>query len=454
MNRYTFSEASVSQAIDFLKEGTGPQPSFLTAGDFTTQNGSLYLGRQLVVPQEQRDELLRKILYKDPGGPMGRDSLYHFIQPSFLGIPRSYVLDFLRKQKIFQDVKAMPRSEIKNRGQIYHKKLGVVESDLVHLTPGDAPFWLKRGSHRFFVVVCCVMTGFTVVRLSKTKNPSEMIQHWKKMFPLIEKYFPIRVLRSDSGGEFKNAKVSAWVLTQNIKQKFVPLASMVENRNRLFQRAFFTRARAHKGKLYEAIASAQATVNNTLNRKTGLTPLQAITKTSKELRELRRKKRHSKPGVSTGPIRFEKGAQVRATIIARKDKDKGYKSYKAETWGPILTVKQGSRIGKAYKYLLSSGKWRWADELMRASPEDFVSKAEADKASYSQDDETYFGKEDSEYKPAPKRKPKKKPKKKPSLAKKKPSQAPSKPTGRRSKRLRGKRVDYGALETKYDFLEG
>ena len=62
--------------------------------------------------------------------------------------------------------------------------------------------------------------------------------------------------------------------------------------------------------------------------------------------------------------------------------------------------------------------------------------------------------EDEEYKPdAPQAKPKK-PKKKPSLAKKKPSLAPSKPTGRRSKRLRGKRVDYGSLETKYDLLEG
>ena len=299
MNRYTYTSSSVKQAIAYLKNQEGQPPNFISdhPESFSSKGGQLFYDKKMVVPQELRADLLRKILYKDPGGPMGRDSLYYHIQPNFVGIPRSFVLEFLKKQKVLQDVKPLPRSEIKLRGGIRHRKLGVLETDLVHLRAKDAPFWLKGGSpDRYFVVVCCVMTGFIQVRLSTSKDPSEMVRHFKKLFPVFEKYFPITVLRSDRGGEFRNSQVSDWLKEQGISQKFVALASMVENRNRLFQKAFFVAARSRKGKLFEAIDSAVKTVNHTLNRKVGLAPYQAIQKTSKELRILRSQKRKTRPG--------------------------------------------------------------------------------------------------------------------------------------------------------------
>ena len=286
MNRYTYTSESVKQAIAYLKNQEGQPPTFISdhPESFTSKDGQLFYEKKMVVPEGLRAELLRKILYTDPGGPMGRDSLYYHIQPNFVGIPRSFVLEFLKKQKVLQDVKPLPRSEIKLRGGIRHRKLGVLETDLIHLRAHDAPFWLKEGSpDRYFVVVCCVMTGFIQVRLSTSKDPLDMISHFKKMFPVFEKYFPITVLRSDRGGEFRNSKVADWLKEQGIKQKFVALASMVENRNRLFQTAFFVAARSKK--VFGAIDSAVTTVNNTLNRKVGLAPYQAIQKTSKELRK-------------------------------------------------------------------------------------------------------------------------------------------------------------------------
>ena len=130
MNRYTYTQESVKKAIDYLKTLKGQPPNFISdhPDTFTTRAGQLYYEKKMVVPEELRDELLRKILYTSPGGPMGRDSLYYFIQPNFVGIPRSFVLEFLKKQKVLQDVKPMPRSEIKLRGHIYHKKLGVLET--------------------------------------------------------------------------------------------------------------------------------------------------------------------------------------------------------------------------------------------------------------------------------------------------------------------------------------
>ena len=492
MNRYTFTQDNVKQAIDYLKSQEGDPPSFISDNpdSFTTQDNQLFYKSKIVVPLELRAELLRKIMYKDPGGPMGRDSLYYFVSPNFVGIPRRFILEFLKKQKIFQDVKPFPRSETHKRGGIRHRKLGVLETDLVHLRAGDAPFWLKEGSpDRYFVVVCCVMTGYTQVRLSVSKDPLDMVKHFKKIFPEFEKFFKIRTLRSDRGGEFRNQVVATWLKEQGIKQTFASLASMVENRNRLFQTAFFTRARTHKGKLFEAIKSAVATVNNTLNRKVGLTPLEAIGKTSLELRQLRRKKRHTQPGTSKGPLTFQKGDKVRALSLARKNKSIGYKSYKGQLWGPdILKVVRGKTVGSAHKYLLDSGTWRWADELQGVKGTDQTSGELPEALEYIQD-ESYFGKDDELYEPSeeeeepeepPKRKRKRKPKKpqklklkpqklklKPQKLKKlkkpqkpqpqkpqpqKPQPQKQEPVGRRSSRLRGKRQDYHQIQHRYDKL--
>ena len=118
MNRYTYTGSSVKQAIAYLKNQEGQPPPYISDHPeaFTTKYGQLFYEKKMVAPEDLRAELLRKILYKDPGGPMGRDSLYYHIQPNFVGIPRSYVLEFLKKQKVLQDVQPLPRSEIKLRG--------------------------------------------------------------------------------------------------------------------------------------------------------------------------------------------------------------------------------------------------------------------------------------------------------------------------------------------------
>ena len=119
------------------------------------------------------------------------------------------------------------------------------------------------------------------------------------------------------------------------------------------------------------------------------------------------------------------------------------------------TAKQGS----AFKYKLDTGEWRWADELLGVRSPDAASKELQDQREFVQDD-TYFGKDDSEYKPEeeeeeePKkpRKKAKKPSKEPQKKKpqKKKVKPPSKPVGRRSGRLRGQRVDYHKIQHKYD----
>ena len=118
MNRYSYTTESVKQAIAYLNNQEGQPPTFISdhPGSFTSKDGQLFYEKKMVVPEGLRAELLRKILYREPGGPMGRDSLYYHIQPNFVGIPRSFVLEFLKKQKVLQDVQPLPRSEIKLRG--------------------------------------------------------------------------------------------------------------------------------------------------------------------------------------------------------------------------------------------------------------------------------------------------------------------------------------------------
>ena len=77
MNRFKYPRAKITQAIKFLKSKKGTAPVFITKfpGQFTARQGKLYAGKRLVVPEEDRDDYLREVVYgKSSEYPFGRDS--------------------------------------------------------------------------------------------------------------------------------------------------------------------------------------------------------------------------------------------------------------------------------------------------------------------------------------------------------------------------------------------
>ena len=64
MNRYTYTQASIKQALEYLKTPKGEPPAFISdhPESFSSKDGQLFYEKKIVVPEELRDELLRKIL--------------------------------------------------------------------------------------------------------------------------------------------------------------------------------------------------------------------------------------------------------------------------------------------------------------------------------------------------------------------------------------------------------
>ena len=69
---------------------------------------------KLVVPEEQVDKFLRKAMLDPKSGmPLGRDSAYHHVQKTTVGISRRRLYAFLEKQGVLQITKNIPNEQAK-----------------------------------------------------------------------------------------------------------------------------------------------------------------------------------------------------------------------------------------------------------------------------------------------------------------------------------------------------
>jgi hypothetical protein len=211
-------------------------------------------------------------------------------------------------------------------------------------------------------------------------------------------------------------------------------------------------------------------MNNMLNRKTGYSPKQALAEGQRAVRSQRDFIRKGRAAYTKGkqPHKpLDVGSLVRKLAIRRKDRTIGYKSYRAKQWSEqTYTIEQRARQGKAWKYKISSGEWKWQDQLQVVDVPDETSKQlVAGRANVKESDEIFYAKADEEYdpeddKPKAKKKkakpkakaPKAKPKRRPSKVRKPRSkirEPPKREVAPRRSSRRKKRVDYAAVENKY-----
>jgi hypothetical protein len=77
MNRYNFSRAEIKRAID---NDANNIPNFMKKYPFKAKGDKLYLEGREVIPNEERNTYLRKVLYdKDSDYPLARDSLFYLL---------------------------------------------------------------------------------------------------------------------------------------------------------------------------------------------------------------------------------------------------------------------------------------------------------------------------------------------------------------------------------------
>ena len=134
MNRYNFSKAEIKRAIS-----GNNVPNFMMRYAFKAKGGKLFFEGREVIPNEEREAYLRKILYdRDSDLPLARDSLFYLLQKRVINVSKRFIESFLKKQKVIVNRTARPRKE--NRKLVRHiKKAGSVSADLVHIEPNDLP---------------------------------------------------------------------------------------------------------------------------------------------------------------------------------------------------------------------------------------------------------------------------------------------------------------------------
>jgi len=85
---------------------------------------------KLLVPEKKVESYLRKALLDPKSGmPLGRDSAYHHVQQSTVGISRRTLYKFLEKQGVLQISRNIPNEQPK--GGIVLEKRGFCEVDLI-----------------------------------------------------------------------------------------------------------------------------------------------------------------------------------------------------------------------------------------------------------------------------------------------------------------------------------
>ena len=226
INRYNFSQAAVKRAIK-----GNILPNFMKEHNFKVKDGTLVLNGKVVIPNEERGQYLRKILYKSGStAPLGRDSLYHYVKTlPVINISKRDIEKFLKSQNVIVTRSARPKQE---KRQFYStvKKAGICSGDLAHIRPQDMPsmdympsrqdddpdtewkpgvsmknIW-KSGTSgdRYFYNLVDIYTGWLETEVVGTKLETVIAKATKRLVARMAKALgtPVREIQYDFGTEF------------------------------------------------------------------------------------------------------------------------------------------------------------------------------------------------------------------------------------------------------------
>ena len=114
MNRYNFSRAEIKRAILWNSGDANDTPNFMKKYAFEVKGDKLFFEGREVIPNEDRNAYLRKILYdKESDLPLARDSLFYLLKKQVINISKRYIQTFLKKQNVIVKRTAKPRKEIR-----------------------------------------------------------------------------------------------------------------------------------------------------------------------------------------------------------------------------------------------------------------------------------------------------------------------------------------------------
>lgn len=403
MNRFRYSQAAIDKAIRYLKTKKGTPPTFITKfpNGYKVKQGKLYADDKRVIPTEGRDAYLREIVYgKKSEYPFGRDSLFHILKHEVMNVSKRDIEAFLNAQGPLVHRRARPKKEKREHLRSVRKP-GILSVDLAHIRNKDFEDLFPDDGHgymgppgskgyqqdRYFLNAVDLLTGYLVTEVLQGKKPEEVAPKLKKMLERYEKISNVKVrqVEVDKGGEFMG-KTSRMFRKATVAEKakgeqdgpfadvrLIPMTqnATVEQTNAKMQRIFWNLVAQRRGGFMTTARLAVKISNRTKNRRTGLTPEQAM---KNIVGGITVKQREPKAGPTERKKAFPVGTKVRILKEVRAKGDTlGYKAYKGDHYGPVESIAKVKFLGVHPRYKIGS-KWRWGDELIRSRPGDTLSE--------------------------------------------------------------------------------
>ena len=377
VNRYKFSQKRIEQAKKYLKTKKGEQPSFLKVMKGSVKEGKLFLDDRLVVPKEKVETYLRnKIL--DGKTPLSRDAAHYWIMKNTVGVSRSEVDAFLKKQRIIRETdNQQPTSKrakrrVKTKGQLHVDLVEIKFKDLPfepvvpkikfklseeEKSEGDEEGDIQKG---YFFGCVDSLTSLAYYRWSPFKSYRYITPIAKDCFDWFSKKLQIPKskmhLVSDGGSEFDWNKYKQW----GLKTRIVKMDPFIENKNSFFQRVFYRVAKMNKTRdLNQLVKLALTQVNRTVSSISKKAPVENLKRGMKDLVDTYNKKRGPQSGIKIKRRPLVAGKdKVRIQLLAKKDK-KMYKAYHGNLFSKrVYNVK--AKRGNRY---VVNGKLYHRDEL-------------------------------------------------------------------------------------------
>jgi hypothetical protein len=297
---------------------------------YTKENGEW----KLVVPEEQVEKFLRKAMLDPKSGmPLGRDSAYHHMQKTTIGVSRRRLYAFLEKQGVLQISRNIPNEQGKGGEEI--EKRGICEMDLIEGKGRDLHKYYGPRGDWYWLSLIDRLTGYGLVATTTLKTSKKVAEKLRELLNMMEYKLGAKVTRidADHGREFFSHVVTL-LKRRKIQLKLVSRGSKVEKFNQDYQRNFYRLLRMRRGNFGALEDQALQLTNNTKGKWTKKTPEEAL-KTPDSVLALGYRKGREKSKAYRGK-NPKVGDKARHLVKLRKNIH------------PILTIKGQARLYKSY----------------------------------------------------------------------------------------------------------
>ena len=341
LNRYrNVNKKEIEDAIKFLSNKLDKKETASWvrryADHLTTKGGKLYLDDKQVIGNDERDDLMRELVYaKNSDVAPSRDAGYYKVKQRYANISRRNWMDFLKKQRVIRMTDNAPPKQ-KHGGRKLNRK-GELEADLFFISKKDLENHIRTGAKDLYAVLNVVdrLTSYCKVYYVLSKEVSKVKEKLKQAADFFSEKLKVEkkqlTFYTDRGTEFPPTSFESL----GVKHEYITVGPKVEQKNSHIQRVFHRLKNAKRIKnVQDGLDQSEKIVNESYNRIMKMTAEEAVTKynSPEETKKLIQKYNAKREKADKDRRKaLEVGDFVRIVVKSTKASE-FYKAYRGKTY--------------------------------------------------------------------------------------------------------------------------